>query len=132
MRRLRHEWLFMFFFLVLLSHCAQVCLAAGHVHEAATVAASPTHDPKHAPCHSPPACPQRTSDQCPDCGSHFFLRLIPAGTETQAVSGPPLPLFCLLTRLPLSSLAQRGTGISWLHQATAPPLSYLALSILRI
>src|SRR5262249_35978421 len=131
MRRLRHGSLLVFFFLTLFLHCAQLCLAAGHTHGEAPRVTSPNHDPEHAPCHPPPVFPRKTSEHCPNCGSHFFLRMVPAGAETQAVSELLLPLFCLLTQQPLPSLAQGDAGISRLSQVAAPP-RYLTLSVLRL
>src|SRR5262245_36130503 len=99
MRRLRRVSPLLITFLVSLFYCSQVCVAAGHVHAAASTTRLDPHSADATPCHSPSPAPQHTSDQCPDCGDHFFLRSTSFGADTLTASGTVLSTVCSFFRM---------------------------------
>ena len=116
--------------LVSLLYCTQVCVAAGHVHAAVTVA---NHDSADArSCHSPAEDPQHTSDQCSDCGSHFFLTSPSSGGDALSAAAIASSFVWIFT-YPLSS--QESSPLVFFRQPErhlSPPPLYLALSVLRL
>src|SRR5712692_3091549 len=131
MRRLRQVSPLSLFPLVFLLYCGQTCLAAGHLHAAATATAAPDHSPGHGSCHGSAApLPQGPRDQCTDCGDHFYLKASVAGAE--ALTAPHASLFscCLLTTAVLPASLQSCAGVSRLQSSASSPPRYLNLSVL--
>src|SRR5712692_4461904 len=133
MRRLRQVSPLSLFPLVFLLYCGQTCVAAGHLHAAATATAVPDHSPEHGSCHgSPTPLPQGTPDRCTDCGDHFYLKASVAGAE--ALTAPPVSLFScyLLTTAVLPASLQSCAGVSGPESPASSPPRYLTLSVLRL
>src|SRR5438034_8510793 len=132
MRQLRQVSPSVFFFLALLLHCSQTCLAAGHTHAAVTIPASAHHGPEHAPCHSAPAPRHGTPDKCPDCADHVFLKSVSSGAEALTAAGPCLLPLCLLIQPVLPVLSHPRASVLQLTSAALSPPRYLAFSVLRL
>lgn len=130
MYQLRQASPLFIFALVSLLYCSQVCVAAGHVHTAVTTADSDSADAR--PCHSPAGEPRNTSDQCSDCGSHFFLTSPSSGSDAFSVAGVASSFVWFFAYLPSTQnalpLALRRNA----ERRLSPPARYLSLSVLRL
>src|SRR5215510_14125025 len=116
------------FALVSLLCCSRVCVAAGHMHAAASALSSQSDSADATPCHSRSTSPQNTDDQCSDCGAHFFLASTPSGVDALTTAGTAFSTICFFA-LPIFSLeafslaCHRKFGLHALL-----PLRYLSLS----
>lgn len=132
MHRRQEIYFALLFFLALVLHCSQTCVAGGHPHASVSPSASVPQDAEHLPCHAPQPGPQGAPARCPDCTDHVFLKSLVAGTGTVAVSGSELRFAALVSPLVLPTLSHSLTDL--VRPDSAPPSGplYLLLSILRL
>lgn len=130
MHRFRHASSLIILALVSLLYCTQVCVAAGHAHAAVTVV---HHDAADArPCHPPAEDPQHTSDQCADCGTHFFLASPSSGGEALSAAAIASSFVWFFTYPPCAQESSPFVFSRQPEKHLSPPPLYLALSVLRL
>ena len=86
MGRVYQQYCVTFLFLVVLLHCTQMCLAAGHTRTTSVSLPDSAQSTQTAPCHTPDKESHSAPEKCRDCGEHFFLKPLVLGGEELSTS----------------------------------------------